>query len=49
VKFFLHLSKEEQRLRFLERIDEPDKNWKFSRRDVEESFGKNRCKPTRTD
>jgi PPK2 family polyphosphate:nucleotide phosphotransferase len=36
VKFFLHLSKEEQRLRFLARIDEPDKNWKFSRRDVEE-------------
>ena len=30
VKFFLHLSKEEQRKRFLERIDEPDKNWKFS-------------------
>ena len=49
VKFFLHLSKGEQRLRFLERIDEPDKNWKFSRMDVEESFGKNRCKPTRTD
>jgi PPK2 family polyphosphate:nucleotide phosphotransferase len=36
VKFFLHLSKEEQRLRFLARIDEPEKNWKFSRRDVEE-------------
>ena len=36
VKFFLHLSKEEQRMRFLARIDEPDKNWKFSRRDVEE-------------
>jgi PPK2 family polyphosphate:nucleotide phosphotransferase len=36
VKFFLHLSKEEQRRRFLARIDEPDKNWKFSRRDVEE-------------
>ena len=30
VKFFLHLSKEEQRKRFLARIDEPDKNWKFS-------------------
>jgi PPK2 family polyphosphate:nucleotide phosphotransferase len=30
IKFFLHLSKEEQRKRFLERIDEPDKNWKFS-------------------
>ena len=36
VKFFLHLSKEEQRRRFLERIDEPDKNWKFSRGDFEE-------------
>ena len=30
IKIFLHLSKEEQRKRFLERIDEPDKNWKFS-------------------
>jgi PPK2 family polyphosphate:nucleotide phosphotransferase len=36
VKFFLHLSKEEQRKRFLARIDEPEKNWKFSRADVEE-------------
>jgi PPK2 family polyphosphate:nucleotide phosphotransferase len=36
VKFYLHLSKDEQRKRFLERIDEPDKNWKFSRADVEE-------------
>ncbi len=36
VKFFLHLSKEEQRLRFLQRIDEPDKNWKFSQADIEE-------------
>jgi PPK2 family polyphosphate:nucleotide phosphotransferase len=36
VKFFLHLSKEEQRKRFLARIDEPDKNWKFSRADVKE-------------
>jgi PPK2 family polyphosphate:nucleotide phosphotransferase len=36
VKFFLHLSKEEQRKRFLSRIDEPDKNWKFSSADVEE-------------
>ena len=31
IKFFLHLSKDEQRKRFLERIDNPDKNWKFSR------------------
>jgi len=36
IKFFLHLSKEEQRKRFLARIDEPDKNWKFSLADVEE-------------
>jgi PPK2 family polyphosphate:nucleotide phosphotransferase len=36
VKVFLHLSKEEQRKRFLERIDEPDKNWKFSASDVHE-------------
>jgi PPK2 family polyphosphate:nucleotide phosphotransferase len=36
VKIFLHLSKGEQRKRFLERIDEPDKNWKFSLSDVHE-------------
>jgi PPK2 family polyphosphate:nucleotide phosphotransferase len=36
VKFFLHLSKEEQRKRFLARIDDPDKNWKLSVGDVEE-------------
>ena len=36
VKFFLHLSKEEQRERFLDRIDHPDKNWKFSVGDVAE-------------
>jgi PPK2 family polyphosphate:nucleotide phosphotransferase len=36
VKFFLHLSKEEQRKRFLERIDAPEKNWKFSVADIEE-------------
>ena len=36
VKFFLHLSKEEQRKRFLARIDEPEKNWKFSMADIEE-------------
>lgn len=36
VKFFLHISKDEQRKRFLARIDEPDKNWKFSRSDIEE-------------
>jgi PPK2 family polyphosphate:nucleotide phosphotransferase len=36
VKFFLHVSKQEQRKRFLARLDEPDKNWKFSRSDIEE-------------
>ena len=36
VKIFLHLSQEEQRKRFLERIDAPDKNWKFSLADIHE-------------
>ena len=36
VKFFLHLSKEEQRKRFLKRIDDPDRRWKFSQADLEE-------------
>jgi PPK2 family polyphosphate:nucleotide phosphotransferase len=36
VKVFLHLSLEEQRKRFLERIDEPEKNWKFSAADIHE-------------
>jgi PPK2 family polyphosphate:nucleotide phosphotransferase len=36
VKFFLHLSKEEQRKRFLDRIVEPEKNWKFSEADIKE-------------
>ena len=36
VKIFLHLSNDEQRKRFLQRIDEPDKNWKFSLSDVHE-------------
>ena len=35
-KFFLHVSKEEQRERFLERIEKPSKNWKFSMGDVKE-------------
>jgi len=35
-KFFLHISKEEQKKRFLERIDNPDKNWKFSSEDAKE-------------
>ena len=36
LKFFLHLSKNQQRKRFLERIDEPEKNWKFSLADIHE-------------
>lgn len=36
IKFFLHLSEEEQRKRFLDRIDEPEKNWKFSQADIVE-------------
>jgi PPK2 family polyphosphate:nucleotide phosphotransferase len=35
-KFFLHLSKKEQKRRFLERLDTPDKNWKFSTADMQE-------------
>jgi PPK2 family polyphosphate:nucleotide phosphotransferase len=35
-KFFLHVSKDEQRRRFLARLDEPEKNWKFSLTDVRE-------------
>jgi PPK2 family polyphosphate:nucleotide phosphotransferase len=36
IKFFLHLSKDEQRKRFIDRIDRPEKNWKFSLADIEE-------------
>jgi PPK2 family polyphosphate:nucleotide phosphotransferase len=36
VKFFLNVSKEEQKRRFMERLDKPDKNWKFSSADVRE-------------
>jgi len=36
LKFFLHVSREEQRKRFLERLDKPEKNWKFSEADVRE-------------
>ena len=36
IKFFLHLSKDEQRKRFLARIDHPEKNWKFSPADIQE-------------
>jgi PPK2 family polyphosphate:nucleotide phosphotransferase len=45
VKFYLHLSAEEQRKRFLARIDEPEKNWKFSLADIaERKFWKNYIK-----
>ena len=45
IKIFLNLSKEEQAIRFLERIDEPNKNWKFSRADLEErKYGKHYMK-----
>lgn len=36
IKFFLHLSKDEQKKRFLKRIDTPEKNWKFSLGDIKE-------------
>jgi PPK2 family polyphosphate:nucleotide phosphotransferase len=36
LKFFLNVSKEEQKRRFVKRIEDPEKNWKFSERDVEE-------------
>ena len=36
IKFFLHLSREEQKKRFLKRIDDPQKNWKFSADDIKE-------------
>ena len=36
IKFYLHMSKEEQRQRFLQRIDDPQKNWKFNLDDIKE-------------
>jgi len=36
LKCFLHVSREEQKKRFIERLDEPEKNWKFSESDVQE-------------
>lgn len=36
IKFYLHISKEEQRQRLLERIDDPSKNWKISEADIKE-------------
>jgi polyphosphate kinase 2 (PPK2 family) len=35
-KFFLHVSKKEQKKRFMERLDQPEKNWKFSSADAKE-------------
>jgi polyphosphate kinase 2 (PPK2 family) len=35
-KFFLHVSKQEQKQRFLERLEQPEKNWKFSLNDIKE-------------
>jgi len=47
-KFFLHISKEEQKKRFLERLEDPKKNWKFSMADVNErGFWKDYRKLTR--
>jgi len=49
IKFFLHLSKEEQRKCLLERIDQPDKNWRFSEADIaERQSGLSTCTRTRT-
>ena len=36
LKFFLNVSKEEQKRRFIKRLDNPEKNWKFSKKDIEE-------------
>ena len=36
LKFFLHVSRKEQKKRFMDRLDEPEKNWKFSPTDVKE-------------
>ncbi len=36
LKFFLHVSREVQKKRFIERVDEPEKNWKFSAKDIRE-------------
>jgi PPK2 family polyphosphate:nucleotide phosphotransferase len=36
IKFFLHISKEEQKRRFIKRIEDPSKNWKFSEDDINE-------------
>jgi polyphosphate kinase 2 (PPK2 family) len=36
LKFFLHVSRKEQKNRFIERLDQPDKRWKFSAADIQE-------------
>jgi hypothetical protein len=38
IQFFLHMSEDEQRKRFLDRIDKPEKTWKFSEADMERKF-----------
>ena len=49
LKFFLHVSKKEQRKRFLERLDNPEKNWKFSQADLRErGFGTTIKRRTKT-
>ena len=48
-KFFLNVSREEQKKRFLERLDEPEKHWKFSADDVHErQYWKEYMAPSRT-
>ena len=48
-KFFLHVSRKEQKKRFLERIEHPEKNWKFSAADVGSgNIGTSTWTPTRT-
>ena len=49
LKFFLHVSRDEQKKRFLERLDEPEKNWKFEPNDVRSArTGTPTWRPTRT-
>jgi polyphosphate kinase 2 (PPK2 family) len=48
-KFFLHVSRKEQKRRFLERIEQPEKNWKFSTADARErALWASTCAATRT-
>ena len=50
VKFFLHISKDEQKERLQERLDDPDKHWKFNHGDLSEraALGRLPGRPTRT-